>query len=178
MVINFLNTSLTLTRYQHQQQMSISLDATAYAIVYSVLVLHDAPSLLSLIVWGWLDVHTSDLSHGRSREVDVGTLAASTASVVRAIRWCGPYNFYFTENIFYPGYRHVRVIRICGVYAQKYGIITVCFVFCKYVADKKIKWPSFLWPPCVFAYSYYSFMYHIWHQMIRSPPRRISECFM
>jgi len=95
--------------------------------------------------------------------VDVGTLAASTASVVRGIRWLRTIRLLFLlKTRFCPGYRHVQVIRICGVYARKYGIITVCFVF----RNKKIKWPSFLWPPCLFVYLYYSVMYHIWHQMI------------
>ena len=38
--------------YQHQQQMSISLDAAAYAVVYSLLLLHDAHSLPSLTLSG------------------------------------------------------------------------------------------------------------------------------
>jgi len=38
--------------YQHQQQMSISLDAAVYAVVYSALLLHDTHSLPSLTLSG------------------------------------------------------------------------------------------------------------------------------
>jgi len=72
------------TRYQ--QQMSTSLDAAVYAVVYSVLLRHDAPSLTSFTLSGadWTFTQLICLMGGPGE----GELATSTASVVRAIRRC------------------------------------------------------------------------------------------
>jgi len=86
-------------QHQHQQQMSISLDAAAYAAVYSVLLLHNATSLPSLTLSGadWTFTRINRLttapeynndSHSLTGGPGEGELAASTASVVLAIRRC------------------------------------------------------------------------------------------
>jgi len=114
------------TRYQHQQQMSISLDAATYAIVYSVvddsaLLLHDGRSLTPFLPS--LCLRLTGRSHDWSiswvvwkGEEEAGKLAACTASVVRGIRRCGLHSFYLTENAILCGHRRMRVIRVI-VYA-------------------------------------------------------------
>jgi len=114
--------------------MSVSLDGTMYAVVYSAVdnsarLLHDTHSLPSLCLW----------LTGRSRDWSVSRVIWGMRKQEHwppaLPEWCGVYNsvdyttFILLKTQFCTRHRHVWVMRVCGVYAQKYGNITITLCF-------------------------------------------------
>jgi len=110
------------TRYQHQQQMSISLDAAMYVNVHTVLLLHDAPSLHSLTLSGanWTFTRLIYLMGGPGRGEGGGNtgcqyyLRGAGYTMVRTIQLLFYWKHDFVRGIgvVCVGYVHMR--GICG----------------------------------------------------------------